>query len=832
MSSTPIGAKPLAASDEGHKVELPSSARVVVIGGGIIGSSTAYHLAKLGWKDVVVLERAKFTSGSTFHAAGLVGQLRSSANITQLLKNSVSLYESLEEETGQSTGWRQNGGLRLACNQERWTEVKRQATTAHSFGIEMELLTPKEAGELWPLMDTSDLVGAAFLPTDGQASPSDLASALVKGARARGVLMIEDCPVTRVLVKEGRVSGVETERGTIQCEVVVNCAGIWSRNLAAGVGVNVPVQAMQHQFMVSDPIDGVTPDLPTLRDPDRLVYFKEEVGGLVLGGYEPDPMPWVREIPADWTFKLIGPDWEHFEQLALQGMERAPILKEVGARKLINGPEAFTPDGNFILGEAPEVDGFFVGAGFNAFGIASGGGAGEALAQWIIGGEMPMDLWSVDIRRFGAHTADDDYNERRTTEATSHHYKMSWPNEEWTTARGVKRSPLYDLLTESGACFGEKLGWERPNWFAPEGVEPVDEHTYDRANWFEHVGAEHAAAREGVALFDQTSFAKFRVVGPDAVQALSWVCAGDVDKPVGSLIYTQLLNARGGIECDLTVARISEEELYIVTGTGYAIHDLHWIRRNIPEGLEVEVIDVTLERCVLGLQGPLAREVLSLITDADLSNEAFPFLTTRELKIRGVSVRALRLTFVGELGWELHIPVEGARAVYEALKEAGAEHGIRDAGYRAIESLRLEKGYRIWGRDITPDNTPIEAGLSFATKLKTDIPFLGRDALLAQREAGLPTKRLATFTIADPDVILHGRETIYRDGARAGYITSGGWGYTIERNIGFGYVRADPAITREELLSSKYELEVATELVPCEVSLSPLFDPKRERILI
>jgi 4-methylaminobutanoate oxidase (formaldehyde-forming) len=395
----------------------------------------------------------------------------------------------------------------------------------------------------------------------------------------------------------------------------------------------------------------------------------------------------------------------------------------------------------------------------------------------------------------------------------------------------VKRSPLYDLLVEGGACFGEKLGWERPNWFAPEGVAPTDEHTYGRANWFEHVGAEHAAAREGVVLFDQTSFAKFRVVGPDAVQALSWVCAGDVDKPVGSLIYTQLLNARGGIECDLTVARISEEELYIVTGTGYAVHDLHWIRRNIPEGLEVEVSDATTERCVLGLQGPLAREVFSAVTDADLSNEAFPFLTTREIDIRGVSVRALRLTFVGELGWELHIPVAEARVVYEALKEAGAEHGIRDAGYRAIESLRLEKGYRIWSRDITPDNTPIEAGLSFATKLKTDIPFLGRDALLAQREAGLPTKRLATFTIADPGVILHGRETIYRDGARAGYITSGGWGYTIERNIGFGYVRADPAISRDELLSSSYELEVATERVPCEVTLSPLYDAERAKIL-
>ncbi|MEE2714088.1 MAG: FAD-dependent oxidoreductase [Planctomycetota bacterium] len=826
MESTPTSSHGASSSPE-----LPTQARVVVIGGGIIGSSTAYHLAALGWTDVVVLERAKFTSGSTFHAAGLVGQLRSSANITQLLKDSVELYEALEAETGQATGWRQNGGLRLACNAERWTEVKRQATTAHSFGLEMELLTPKEAGDLWPLMDTRDLVGAAFLPTDGQASPSDLCSALVKGARQRGVTMIEDSPVTRVLVENGRACGVVTERGTIRCEVVVNCAGMWARNLAAAIGVNVPLQAMRHQFMVSEPVEGVTPDLPTLRDPDRLVYFKEEVNGLVLGGYEPNPVPWVRQIPDPWTFQLIEPDWEQFEQIALQGMERVPALRDVGARKLVNGPEAFTPDGNFILGEAPEVAGFFVGAGFNAFGIASAGGAGKALAQWIVGGEMPMDLWAVDIRRFGPHTADDDFNERRTTEATAHHYAMSWPHEEWTSARGVRTSPLYDLLEANGASFGEKLGWERPNWFAPEGEDPIDEHTYGRSNWFPHVGSEHQAARERVVLFDQTSFAKFSVTGPDATEALSWICAGDVHKPVGSLIYTQLLNARGGIESDLTVARVDDDAFYIVTGTGYAIHDLHWIRRNIPDGLDVEVTDVTREHAVLGVQGPRARDVLSQLTDAPLTNDAFPFLTTQRIDVAGVPVRASRLTFVGELGWELHIPVDQARTVYAALKTAGEAHGMADAGYRAIESLRLEKGYRIWGKDITSDNSPIEAGLAFATKLRTDIPFLGRDALLRQKDSGMPTRRLATFTVADPDVILHGRETIYRDGERVGYLTSGGWGYTVERNIGMGYVRVDPPISRRELLASDYALEVATELVPCQVTLSPLHDPERRNVL-
>ena len=828
--STPIGATP-ERQEGATRADLPSHARAVIVGGGIIGASVAYHLAKLGWREVVVLERASFTSGSTFHAAGLVGQLRSSANITQLLKYSVELYDTLEAETGQATGWRANGGLRLACNQERWTEVRRQATTAHSFGLEMELLTPKEAGELWPLMETDDLVGAAFLPTDGQVSPSDLCAGLVKGARMQGVELIEDCPVTGVRVERGRVTGVVTERGTISCEVVVNCAGIWARQLGELAGVTVPVQSMQHQFMITEPIEGVSPDLPTLRDPDRIVYMKEEVGGLVLGGYEPDPMPWVREAPGDWTFKLIDPDWDQFEQLAVQGIARVPALETAGARQLVNGPEAFTPDGNFILGEAPEVRGYFVGAGFNAFGIASAGGAGKALAEWIEGGEMPMDLWAVDIRRFGAHHADPEWTLKRTIEATGHHYAMSWPHEEWTSARGRRKSPLYDDLKANGACFGEKLGWERPNWFAPEGVEPRDEHTYGRPNWFEHVGREHAAAREAVALFDQTSFAKFRVKGPDACAGLSWVCAGDIDRPVGSLIYTQLLNARGGIECDLTVARLAEDEFYIVTGTGYATHDLHWIRRNLPAELAVEVTDVTEERAVIGVQGPLSRALLSELTEADLSNEGFPFLTTQELELAGVRVRALRVTFVGELGWELHVPRDGARAVYLALKEAGEEHGLVDAGYRATESLRLEKGYRIWGRDITPDSTPIEAGLSFATKLKGDISFLGRDALIAQREAGAPTKRLATFSVEDPDCILLGRETIYRDGERAGYITSGGWGYTIGAAVGMGYVRTAPAISREELLSSSYELEVATERVPCQVTLSPLYDPKREKVL-
>ena len=491
--------------------DLPKNAQVVIIGGGIVGCSVAYHLAKMGTRDTVILERGQLTCGSTFHAAGLVGQLRSSASITQLLKYSVELYDQIEEETGQATGWRRNGGLRLACNEERWTEVRRQATTAHSFGLEMHLLSPKEAQDLWPLMDVDDLVGAAFLPTDGQVSPSDLARSLSKGAQLQGATCVEDCTVEAIDVEDGVVKGVQTSKGAIRCEVVVNCAGLWAREIGRMAGVNVPVQAVQHQFMVTEPIAGVTPDLPTLRDPDRLVYFKEEVGGIIMGGYELNPIPWaLGGVPENWVFKLIESNWEHFESLAEQAFERMPALGNAGVRELINGPEAFTPDGTFILGEAPEVKNYFVGAGFNAFGIAAAGGAGKALAEWIVGGEPSLDLWPVDIRRFGPHHRDDSFVLDRTLEAYSHHYTMSWPHEEFHRCRPIRKSPLFDRLQQAGACFGEKMGWERPNWFAPKGVEPADVYTYGYQNWFTHVGEEHRATREAVALFDSTSFAKYQ----------------------------------------------------------------------------------------------------------------------------------------------------------------------------------------------------------------------------------------------------------------------------------------------------------------------------------
>ena len=810
---------------------VPSAAQVVIIGGGIIGCSTAYHLARLGFKDIVLLERAKLTSGSTWHAAGLVGQLRTSANVTQLLKYSVELYDKLEQETGQATGWKRNGGLRLACNQERLTEIKRQATTAHSFGLEMHVLSAAEAKALWPIMDSADVVGAAFLPTDGQVNPSDLAQALAKGARMHGVRIIEECPVIGIQLNNGRVSGVSTSHGAIATGIIVNCAGQWARQIGKLAGVNVPLVSVQHQYIVTEPIAGVPKNLPTLRDPDRLIYFKEEVGGLVMGGYEPNPIPWAGNgIPEGFEFQLLGENWDHFEQHMTQALARVPALHHAGIRQLINGPESFTPDGNFILGEAPEIRGFYVGAGFNAFGIASAGGAGRALAEWVAAGEPPMDLWPVDIRRFGRHHRSDDWVRTRTIEAYSKHYTMAWPFEEYCSARPLRVSPLYQRLKDQGACFGEKLGWERPNWFAPPGVEAKDVYTYGRQNWFDQVGMEHQACRERVALFDQTSFAKILLIGKDAERALQWICANDVAKPPGSLTYTQMLNARGGIECDLTVARLSQNEFYIVTGTGFATHDFAWVSRNIPpDCADATLVDVTSANCVLALMGPRARDVLASVTRADLSNAAFPFGTWREIDLAGAPVRALRVTYVGELGWELHIPVECALAVYERLMEAGREQGIANAGYRAIESLRLEKGYRAWSADIGPDHTPLEAGLGWAVKLAKEIPFLGRDALLTQRAQPLK-KRLACFTVDDAGVVLLGRETIYRNGERVGWLSSAGWGYTAGKNIGFGYVRDSSGVDNAMLKSGVYELEVAAERVPCAVHIAPLYDPRGKRV--
>jgi 4-methylaminobutanoate oxidase (formaldehyde-forming) len=813
--------------------DLPSSAEVVVIGGGIVGCSTAWHLARLG-VETLLLDRGRLTSGTTWHAAGLVGQLRSSANITRLLGYSVDLYARLEAETGLSGGWKRNGGLRLACNAERWTEVRRQATTAHSFGLEMHLLSPREAQALWPLMQVGDVVGAAFLPTDGQANPSDITQALARGARQAGALLVEGVEVTGLVLEGGKIRGIDTARGRIGCGRVVLCTGLWTREFAARHGVNVPLVPVEHQYIITERIPGVTPGLPTLRDPDRLTYWKEEVGGLVMGGYEPNPKPWaVRGLPEPREFNLLPTDLDHFEPIMERALGRVPALAAAGIKTVINGAESFTPDGNFILGEAPEQPGLFVGAGFNAFGIAAAGGAGMVLAEWVKAGEPPYDLWPVDIRRFGRPHLDTAWVRTRTLEAYAKHYTMAWPYEEMSSARPARRSPLWRLLKDQGAVFGEKLGWERPNWFADlaAGEQPHDVYSYGRQNWFAANAREHRAARETAVLFDQTSFAKFLLRGPGAEEALSWIAANDVTRPPGSLVYTQMLNDRGGIECDVTCARLGPEEYYIVTGTGFATHDFHWISNGLRvragAGARADLVDVTSAYSVLSLFGPRARDILAAATEADVSNGAIPFGSWARIAVAGAPIMALRITYVGELGWELHLPVEYAETVYTALMEAGRPHGLLNAGYRTIESLRLEKGYRAWGSDIGPDHTPLEAGLGFAVKLRTDRPFRGRAALEAQRAHGLP-KLMAGFS-AEPDVILLGRETIFRDGRQVGWLTSGGYGHTVGRSIGYGYVR-QPGVTRDWVASGRYELEVAGERVPATVHLAPLWDPENRRI--
>ena len=807
---------------------LPSHAQVVVIGGGIIGCSTAYHLARDHKAEVLLLEQGALTSGSTWHAAGLVGQLRSSASITKVLKYSVDLYKRLDAETGLETGWKMTGCLRLATTDDRWTEYKRLATTARSFGMEMDLIGPDEVKAMWPLMDTSDLIGASWLPTDGQANPADITQSLAKGARMHGVTIRERVRVTGFEMDGDRITGVKTTEGTVGCETVVNCAGQWARQLGAMAGVNVPLQPVKHQYIVTEKIPGLSSDAATVRDPDRRIYFKEEVGGLVMGGYEPNPQLWTLEdVPNDWEFALFDDDFDHFAQHMEQAMIRVPALEETGVKQMINGSESFTPDGNFILGAANECPNMFVGAGFNAFGIASGGGAGWVLAEWAMRGEAPLDLWTVDIRRFSELHEDRTWVAERTAEAYGKHYTIAFPHEEYDSGRPRLVSPLYDRLKAAGGVFGSKLGWERPNWFAPEGMEPRDVYSMGRQNWFDAVGAEHAHVREAVGVFDQTSFAKFEVTGPDAEAALSWICAGDVARAPGRITYTQLLNTRGGIEADLTVARLAEDRYYIVTGTGFRTHDKGWISDHLKGDARLE--DVTEAWGTLSLMGPKARAVLEAVTDGDVSHEGFPFGSVREIDVAGHPVRAIRITYVGELGWELHIPIASLAAVYDALIEAGEPHGIRPAGYRAIESLRLEKGYRAWSSDITPNDTPMEAGMGWAVKMKSNTPFLGREALEAV--AGRPLgKRFAGFLLDDPDAVLVGRETILRDGEPVGYLTSGGYGYTLGKSIGYGYVRHEGGVDRDYLNSGRYELVVAGETLPAELTLDAPYDPAGKKV--
>ena len=808
--------------------DLPTQARAVIIGGGIVGCSVAYHLTKLGWNDVVVLEQGRLSGGTTWHAAGLVGQLRSHHNMTSLIRYSTELYGALEAETGLATGWKRCGSLTVARTQDRMIQLRRTAALARAFGVEAEVITPEDAGRKWPVMRTDDLIGAIWLPGDGKANPTDLTQALARGARMGGTQIFEKTRVTGIAVENGAAAVVRTDAGDIACDVVVNCAGQWARQVGRLANVTVPLHSCEHMYIVTKEIDGVTPDLPVMRDPDGYVYFKEEVGGLVLGGFEPQAKPWGMDgIPADFEFTLLPDDWDQFEILMENGLIRVPALEHAEVRQFINGPESFTPDNNFILGEAPELRHFFVAAGFNSMGISAAGGAGRALAAWIVEGAPAEDLWPVDIRRFAGFEGDDAFLRDRVSEVLGLHYKMPWPLRELEKARPVRRSPVYDRLRAKGACFGSKMGWERANWFATGGAPARMEYSWQRGTWFDRAAEEHRAAREAVAVFDQTSFSKFLLQGGDAEDVVQRLCANDMAVEPGRVVYTGLLNERGGYESDLTVTRLSGDAYFIVSGSAQTTRDLDWIRRNIPPEARASLTDVTSAYAVFGVMGPRARALLTRLTGADLGNEAFPFATMRDIGIGRAPVRALRITYVGELGWELYVPVEFAPSVYDDLVDAGRDLDLRDAGYYALESLRMEKGYRAWGRDLTPDCTPLEAGLAFAVRL--DKPFTGREALVRQREQGL-TQRLVQFVLENPEPLLFGGELILRDGQSVGEVTSAAYGHTLGRAVALGWVRDADGVDRAYIEAGAYELDVGGERFAATAHLKPPYDPKGARI--
>ena len=805
---------------------LPARARVVVIGGGVGGASIAYHLALRGWHDVVLLERAQLTSGSTFHSAGLVGQLRSTLPLTRMMMDSVELYRRLREETGVDPGWREVGSLRLASSPARLEELQRQSGWGKSFGLPIELISAAEAACRFPLMREDGVLGAAYLPSDGYLDPSGLAQALAEGGRRRGVRICEGVRVTGVRVVSGAVAGVETTGGLIECEVVVNAGGIYANEIGALAGVRVPLVAMAHQYLHARLREPVPDALPTMRDPDLLVYFRREAGGLVMGGYERDPAPWgLHGIPADFNNRLLDEDWARFTPLSENAVVRVPALEDAEIVRLINGPEAFTPDNEFILGPA-HVRGFFVAAGFCAHGIAGAGGMGRQAAAWIVDGEPELDLWRMDIRRFPAHYRSSTYALERTVEVYSTYYDVHYPNEERRAGRPLRLSPTYPRLRELGACFGEKAGWERPNWFEPNGASSTVRRPPGWAgeHWSAAIAAEHRATRERAALFDETSFAKIAVSGRGALAFLQRLCANDVDRPLGTVVYTSMLNARGGIECDFTVTRLAEDSFAIVTGTAFGTHDLDWISRHQPEDGSVQVTDETSRWACLGIWGPRARDVLQPLTETDLGNAAFPYLSAQPVLVGAVPCLALRVTYVGELGWELYCATEYAVRLWDSLWDAGRSHGMVAGGYRAIESLRLEKGYRVWSSDITPQDNPYEAGLAFAVRLQKPVDFIGKAALQRVRAEGV-RRRLKPVVLDDPDAIALGGEPVAIGGEVVGRVTSGGFGYTLGASIAYAYLPAAAALPEQEVT-----VEVFGRWVPGRVKADPLFDPAGARI--
>ena len=814
-------------------VDLPSKARVVIIGGGVIGCSVAYHLTRKDWRDVVLLERKQLTSGTTWHAAGLIAQLRATANMTKLAKYSQELYGALEEETGVATGFKRCGSITVALTEERKEEIYRQAAMARAFGVEVEEISNERVTELYPHLNLEGVKGAVYLPLDGQGDPANIALALAKGARQRGGIVKERVKVTDIVKQDRKVTGVDwvadggSASGHIECDMVVNCAGIWGHEVGRMAGVNIPLHACEHFYIVTEGIDGLT-QLPVLRVPDECAYYKEDAGKILLGAFEPNAKPWAMNgISDSFEFDQLPEDFDHFEPILEAACERMPMLAEAGIHTFFNGPESFTPDDAYHLGLAPEMDNVWVAAGFNSIGIQSAGGAGMALAEWMDTGEKPFDLGDVDISRMHPFQGNKQYLYERSKETLGLLYADHYPYRQKATARGVRRTPFHHHLLEQGAVMGELAGWERANWFANEGQEREYRYSWKRQNWFGNSAAEHKAIRENVGMYDMSSFGKIRVEGPDAEAFMNYICGGDCAVPNGKIVYTQFLNHNGGIEADVTVTRLSGTACLVVTPAATRLADQTWMQRHAGN-FNVVITDVTSGEGVLAIMGPNARALLQKVSPSDFSNAVNPFGTAQEIEIGMGLARAHRVTYVGELGWEIHVSSDMAGHVFETLHEAGQDMGLKLCGMHMMDSCRIEKGFRHFGHDITCEDHVIDAGLGFAVKVDKGSDFIGREAVIARKESG-PKSRLVQFKLTDAEPLLFHNEPIVRDGEYVGYLSSGNYGHTLGGAIGLGYVPCEGE-KPTDVLASTYEIDVCGVKVKAEASLKPMYDPKSERV--
>ncbi len=811
---------------------LPTQAQVVIIGGGLIGCSIAYHLNKHGWNDVILLEKSQLTAGTTWHAAGLIVTPSGDELSVDMSTYTVKLLKELEKETGLSTGFDPIGYLQLANTKEWLEERRRLAVAARRLGVNYQEISPKEVKDMWPLADTSDILAGFFVPEDGKANPVDFTMALAKGARMGGVQIFEETEVVGITQKDGQVTGVETNKGDVKAEIVVNAAGLWSRELGKLAGVNIPLQAAEHYYLLTQPIEGVHPRLPIIEDFERFAYFREEVGGLLVGFFEPVAAAWgVNGIPKNFSFGEIDPDWDRMMPYVEKSMERVPELKNAGIHKFFCGPESFTPDGGPLLGESPELKNFYVAAGLNSLGILQGGGVGRIMASWIVDGYCPVESLHIDIARSFKFQGNQKFLKDRTTETLGWQYNLIYPNTSMATARNVRKTAIHDKLEKAGAYFTEGMGWEIPDWYAPKGKEAkIEKYTWGRQNWFEYHAEEHKACREDVILMDVTSMSKLLIQGRDAEKILNQICANDVAVPVGKVVYTQWLNERGGMMADLTVTRLAEDKYFIVSAGDFYGLDMRWLKKNTPEGSHFFVTDVTSGYTLMNLQGPKSRELMQKITSEDVSKEAFPYMTAKEIDVNYARVQTMRVTYEGELGFELYVPSEFSAHVYDSVVEAGEGLGLRHAGFQALNSLRIEKAYREYGHDMDNMDTPLEAGLGFAVKFNKPDGFIGRDALLRHKESGPLKYRMVQFLLDDPEPLLYGNEIIYRDGNIVGYLQTGAYGFTLGGAMGMGFVENEDGATKKFINSGIYEIDIAGIRHPAKASLIPMYDPKGIRV--